>query len=227
MGKLGILLTTVLLVAVLSFSLISGNATPPTAPLTLPDTVRAGENLSLDENNALNVRLGQLLNLNRAFDDCLTSPVALIDEASVILLEQAETIDGNRVLPMGKVLAFIHDLYGVELDLTDLPAAYTATAAGYFDIIPRGYDAMASELIETQIQPDGSIKATAKLTLTGHDSGVTTVQTETVFVPNSASAFGYNIVRAAITADVGDDTGYNVQNPMDLLDGEYDRIAAE
>lgn len=226
MGRLGILLLTLALVAVLSCALISPTASTPDMAERRMDNQPACEQLSLETDNAMRLRLAQLLNLNRAFDDCLLSPAALIDEASVILLDQAETIDGNRVLPMGKVLAFLSDLYGVQPELDDLPAAYTATAPGYFDIIPRGYDAMDSELIEAQPQPDGSIKATAKLTVTAHDGSVCVLDTETVFVPSSTSAFGY-IIQSAVILSGADEAAdsFNLQNPMDLIDSGYDRVS--
>lgn len=226
-GKFGCLLTVVLLLVAVSLSVVNGLGNTPDTLTALPKAVPAAENLALEQNNALDARLGQLLRLNRAFDDSLSAPAALIDEASVILADQAEVIDGKNVLPMGLVLSFIHDLYGVTLDLSDLPAAYTATAPGYFDIMDRECAQMTSELLNTEILPDGHIQAKATLTLNGY-MGETVVQTETVFVQNSGSAFGYNIVSASILCE--DETpvgGYNMENPMDLIEIGYDSICLD
>lgn len=226
MAKIGGLLTVVLLLVAVSLSVVNGVGNSPATLTALPEAAPASENLALEQNNALDARIGQLLDLNRAFDDSLDSPAALIDEASVILADQAETIDGKAVLPQGLVLSFIHDLYGVELDLTDLPEAYTATATGYFDIMERECARMSSRLVDTEILPDGRIKAEAILTLDGY-MGETTVTTETVFVQNPGSAFGYSIVDADIVGTEGATENYNAENPMNLLEIGYDSISLD
>ena len=230
MKKLGIAALIMLLVTVISLSVVSGisaDSTSPAAPV--PTDTDTAKNLAIESNNALNVRLGQLINLNRVFDECMESPAALIDESTIVLLDQTEFVNGNRVIARGRVLSFIYDLYGVRLDLSELPGFYTTTGEEYFDIVPRGYDIMTSTLTGTEILPDGNIKAYAEMTLTGHDGGYeTTVNTETVFVPNPASAFGYNIVSAKIVTDSSfSDNEYNQMNPMDLLDAEYDLISLD
>lgn len=198
------------------------------APEVLPAAKNAEvQPLSLEADNAMKARLSQLINLNRAYDDALTSPAALVDEASLVLIDQAEELDGKPVIETGKVLAFVNDLYGVQLDLTSLPQFYTDASAGYLNIAEREYAQMTSEIESVEFLADGSIKVSALMSISSEYSEDITAKTQTIFRQNPASPFGYNIIDAVITqyGEEIPDT-YSTENPLDVIDG-YDMMSLE
>lgn len=156
-----------------------------------------------ETDTALYARLSQLVDLNRVFDDCFDSDAALVDEASVILLDSAETSEnGDRIIRQSCVISFIYDLYGKVIDPLSLPEVYTAGApAGYFNIIPRGYDEIDSEIISLSVGQDGRITADVKLVICSHWGETTQARASFTFVQNTKSAFGYNLIRAEAVSD--------------------------
>lgn len=152
--------------------------------------------------NALTLRLTQLLNLNRIFDDCIYDSASLVDEASVVLLQDAETDENmDTIISQASILSFIYDMYGVTVDISSLPAEYTDNVPdGYFYVIPRGYDTFSQTITGLSVGDDGKITVTSKLMMNTHEGDVGTGTVTTVFVANSASAFGYNIVSSAVTS---------------------------
>lgn len=197
-------------------------------PEVLPTAKNAEvQPLSLEADNAMKARLSQLINLNRAYDDALASPTALVDEASLVLLDQAEELDGKPVIETGKVLTFVNDLYGIQLDLTSLPKFYTDAQAGYLNIAEREYAQMTSEIESIEFLADGCIKVSALMSISSEYSEDIIAKTQTFFKHNSASPFGYNIIDAVITqyGEEIPDT-YSTENPLDVIDG-YDMMSLE
>ncbi|MGI6270166.1 MAG: hypothetical protein ACOYKJ_06505 [Candidatus Howiella sp.] len=207
MKRTVLVVTATLVFVALTFTALGGiSATESTEP-TLNATSSAPEAAKLaavlnETDTALYARLSQLVQLNRVFDDCFDSDTVLVDEASVILLDSAETLEnGDRVIKQSYIISFIYDLYGKVIDPLSLPSVYTAGApAGYFHIIPRGYDEMESEIISLSVGQDGQITAAVKLTVRSHWGEASEAQATFTFVQNTKSAFGYNLLKAEVTA---------------------------
>lgn len=201
-----LIIAATIVFAALTFTSLGGvsakekAAEAPVAASSMPDTAQLSAVLN-ETDTALYARLSQLIRLNRVFDGCLESDAVLVDEASVILLDSAETLEnGDRVIRQSYVISFIYDLYGKVLDPLALPEVYTAGApSGYFNIIPRGYDTIDSEITSLSVGRDGVITANVRLTLCSPWGEDTELQAAYTFVQNTKSAFGYNLLRAEVT----------------------------
>lgn len=203
MKKAAAVIISVIVFCAISVSALGGLAQPPEN--TLPPAASKDDSaatVNLEDNNALRVRLGQLINLNRVYDDCILSDASLIDEASVVLLKNAETTEnGDVIIRQAGVLSFIQDLYGRAVDISSLPDAYTKDIPdGYFYVVPRGYDAISQTITDLKIAENGIITVCSDMILTSHEGDEVKAVAETDFILNGESAFGYNIVNARIVS---------------------------
>ena len=111
-----LIIAATIVFAALTFTSLGGvsakekAAEAPVAASSMPETAQLSAVLN-ETDTALYARLSQLIRLNRVFDDCLESDAVLVDEASVILLDSAETLEnGDRVIRQSYVisLSLIH-----------------------------------------------------------------------------------------------------------------------
>ena len=182
-----------LLAVVLLCSVCSGAAKTAQTPLALAGS--AGEDWMAETDTALALRLNSLISMNAVFDDCMTDGAALVDAASGILIQQAAVQpDGSRAVPAASVSALISDLYGVQVDLSTLPAAYTqGLPAGYLRVMDHEANPMSQTLTGACLQEDGTVAATASLEYAGK-----ALEVHYTFAADSDSPFGYVILAADI-----------------------------
>lgn len=196
MKKILGLLAALALAAVISCSVLSSPATGSVSALQSADSSQVALLDTADA--ALTQRLKSLISLNAVFDDCVGDTAALVDAASALLEKQAiQTPDGRQVISKAAVQALIFDLYGVEVNLSTLPAAYTAGApAGYLNLLDNGDQVLQQTLTSARMQEDGTIAATAALEYEGE-----TLTVDYTFAISDASQFGYVILAADIVPE--------------------------
>lgn len=154
---------------------------------------------SEQETGVLKARLGQLLKLNRVFDNCLEDDRVLIEEASTVLLDQAvETADGSMIIHQQSVLDFIQDLYGKQADPAAATYEYLPAPEGYFAIPARGYDTYSHDIENLTVLENGNITVLSNMTVSSHDDETYNMRVVTLFQPAPDSPFGYHILRADI-----------------------------
>lgn len=187
--------------AAMSLSLAQPAPAAERQPAASQTTVSQTEESSLSDQEAgvRKARLGQLLKLNRAFDNCISDHRALIEEASIVLLDQAvETADGSMIINQRSVLDFIKDLYGVEADPAAATYEYLPAPEGYFAIPAKGYDTYSHEIENLTELDNGNVTVLSKMTVDSHDGETYTMRVVTLFQPAPDSPFGYHILRADI-----------------------------
>ena len=182
---------------------LSVHMTPSASPKTpaAPEVSAAqpAPEANAQELGAVKARLSQLLKLNRVFDDCMDSDRVLIEEAATVLLDQAvDTPSGDRVINQQSVLTFIKDLYGKEADPVAGKYDFLPAPEGYFAIPARGYDTYTHEIENLRVLENGDVTVLSDMTVETHDGDTFQMRVVTLFRPNAASPFGYNILRADI-----------------------------
>lgn len=150
------------------------------------------------EQGAMKVRLTQLLNLNRVYDEFINDDLALIEEAGITLIDQADEIDGIKMIKKAGVLAFIKDLYGKEVDGNTAVYENFPAPEGYFAILPRGFSGLSHTITGMSMTDEGKIAVVSVMTVDPHDNDSIDLLVESVFKVSEGSAFGYNLVSADI-----------------------------
>lgn len=151
------------------------------------------------KDGVLAARLEHLLNLNRIYDEAFGSDRELIEEVSILLLDQSEADEyGQRYIKQSLVLPFIHDLYGIDADPSAAVYEYLPAPAGYFAIPARGYDTVTHKLLDLAVNEDGTITVHSEMTGFPHDGETYTVRATTVFRAAAGSPFGYQILSSDI-----------------------------
>ena len=126
----------------------------------------------------------RVLMLNRLFGQDVYNEVALVEEAQIALLGEAEVVDGCLSLPRERVNGFIKELYGHTVK--------NSSDGEYYIIAARGFDPIGHVI--TDISTDnGKVVVTSQMRA-GYAEPVEVV---TVLSP-SQNEFGYMILSADI-----------------------------
>lgn len=176
-------------------------AHPASHKATVEETTlsQPAESRETQDLGAVEARLGQLLKLNRVFDNCIDDDRVLIEEAATVLLDEAEeTAEGNMVIRQESVLRFIEDLYGRQADPAAAAYDYLPAPEGYFAIPARGYDTYTHEIENMSELDNGNFTVLSKMTVDTHDGESFSMRVITLFAPAPDSPYGYHILRADI-----------------------------
>lgn len=169
------------------------------APAAETAVSQPAESRETQDLGAVEARLGQLLKLNRVFDNCIDDDRVLIEEAATVLLDQAEeTAEGNMIIRQESVLRFIEDLYGRQADPAAATYDYLPAPEGYFAIPARGYDTYTHEIENMSELDNGNFTVLSKMTVDTHDGESFSMRVITLFAPAPDSPYGYHILRADI-----------------------------
>ena len=183
------------LIMLASFSVISAN------PAEIDSTASA-ENAtvseSFDKEKVLEARFLNMLNHSFAYDEELASVEDLVNCAVTALCVTKGTDDS--FIEESRVEDYLYNMYGVEVEnLSSVNAEYPQKD-GYVYIIPRGYTVYKHTIDSVRLNEDGSYTVTTSVTLDSHD-GKEEGKAVTLFVKNSNSQFGFNIISSDIIVD--------------------------
>lgn len=183
------------LIMLASFSIISAN------PAEV-DGIDSAENATVSENfdkeKVLEARFLNMLNHSFAYDEELASVEALVNCAVTALCVTKGTDDS--FIEESRVEDYLYNMYGVEVEnLSSVNAEYPQKD-GYVYIIPRGYTVYKHTIDSVRLNEDGSYTVTTSVILDSHD-GKEEGKAVTLFVKNSNSQFGFNIISSDIIVD--------------------------
>lgn len=183
------------LAAVLLISCTSLSVSPAaTAPAVSASAVTA----AVDKSAVLNARFLNMLNHSMAYASALDSASELVLCAQAALLQNGGAYDS--FIPEAELSAYLFSMYGVEgVDYAAVTSGFPQKE-GYVYIIPRGFSVYKHSSPVTVENEDGSYTVTTEVEITTHDSGVEYATATTLFVKNSASAFGFNIISSELTS---------------------------
>ncbi len=146
-------------------------------------------------------RFLNMLNHNSSYNEDFYDVDCLVNNAVLQLLDLRSNEDEDFIA-VGLVADYMKDMYGIELvDVSALNAEFPQKE-GHIFIIPRGFSTYSHEFVSSIENEDGSFTVETLVTVTYHDGETETVSAVSLFVPNSASAFGYNLVYSNLLFDV-------------------------
>lgn len=177
-----------------SFSVISAN--PAESDALAADNSAASQ--TADKGKVLEARFLNMLNHSFAYDEELASVEDLVN-CAVTALCVSGNID-DSFIEQSRVEDYLYNMYGVEVENLSSVNADFPKKDGYVYIIPRGYTVYKHAVESVRLNEDGSYTVTTSVTLDSHD-GKGEGKAVTLFVKNSDSQFGFNIISSDIIID--------------------------
>ncbi len=185
--KIKLLCVALLLCTVVFSSLLPVYAVPATKVASAQPSADA----------ALEARFLNMLNHNRVYDDTFLSIDDMVNESVLGLLELRDS-ENEDFIADNYVKDFILSMYGVDIvDMSELNADMPKKE-GFVYIIPRGFEEYRHENVSVRENEDGTLTVTTKVTISLHDGEEISAKAVSLFVKNSESQFGYNIISSNI-----------------------------
>ena len=148
------------------------------------------------EDKVLSARFTNMLNRNYSYDYDFENADILVDNATLALLDNRDKENPDYISD-ALIKGFVDDMYGIEV--TEIADESDMHKEGLVYIVPRGYTEYHHKICKIVPNEDGSFTVNSKVVVSPHDGDEFETTAETLFVPNSKSAFGYNIIYSNLT----------------------------
>lgn len=152
-----------------------------------------------DTDKVLEARFLNMLNHSFAYGEDLGSVEALVN-CSVAALCNMDGGAEESFMDETRVKDYLYNMYGVEVENLSSVNAEFPKKDGYVYIIPRGYTVYKHTVDSVMLNEDGSYTVTTLVNIDSHD-GEENGRAVTLFVKNSDSQFGFNIISSKIIVD--------------------------
>lgn len=152
-----------------------------------------------DTDKVLEARFLNMLNHSFAYGEDLGSVEALVN-CSVAALCNMDGGADESFMDETRVKDYLYNMYGVEVENLSSVNAEFPKKDGYVYIIPRGYTVYKHTVDSVMLNEDGSYTVTTLVNIDSHD-GEENGRAVTLFVKNSDSQFGFNIISSDIIVD--------------------------
>lgn len=153
--------------------------------------------------NANEARFLNMLNHNFVYNADFENADTIVNNASLALLDLRDSTNEDFIKDI-YVKSFVKDMYGIEIaDMSGVNADYPQLD-GYLYIIPRGYATYTHTIISVEQNDDGSFTVVSDVTADNHDAANQTQKAVSLFVPNTESAFGYNMIYCNVISNSTD-----------------------
>ncbi len=180
----------------IAFNFINPTAKPEvTAVQKNEKVITVADNVNL-KNAALNSRFLNMLNHNFVYDNDFYDTEILVNNSALALLNLAQ--DG--FISESYISDYIFNMYGINI--TDFASVNTdfEKKDGFVYVVPRGYNICKHRLESVTDNLDGSYTVITNVEISLDDGSVINDNATTVFLKNTDSQFGYNIVYSEIGA---------------------------
>ena len=154
---------------------------------------------AVDTDKVLEARFLNMLNHSFAYGEDLGSVEALVN-CSVAALCNMDGGAEESFMDETRVKDYLYNMYGVEVENLSSVNAEFPKKDGYVYIIPRGYTVYKHTVDSVMLNEDGSYSVTTLVNIDSHD-GEENGRAVTLFVKNSDSQFGFNIISSEIIVD--------------------------
>ncbi len=180
-------------VVVLSFACVK----PEAADNSLLESTGAAV-ITVSKNNstdkALETRFLNMLNHNFVYNEDFYDDSVLVNNSVLAVLDLAE----DSYIAEDYLKDYVFNMYGkIYKDFSFLGEDFTEKE-GYVYILPRGYNEYSHKIVSVTDNNDGSYTVISDVEISYEDGSVETLVCETVFLENTESAFGYNIMYSDI-----------------------------
>ena len=152
-----------------------------------------------DTDKVLEARFLNMLNHSFAYGEDLGSVEALVN-CSIAALCNMDGGAEESFMDETRVKDYLYNMYGVEVENLSSVNAVFPKKDGYVYIIPRGYTVYKHTVDSVMLNEDGSYTVTTLVNIDSHD-GEENGRAVTLFVKNSDSQFGFNIISSEIIVD--------------------------
>lgn len=153
--------------------------------------------------NANETRFLNMLNHNFVYNTDFDNADTIVNNASLALLDLRDSTNEDFIADF-YVKGFVKDMYGIEIaDMSGLNAEYPQLD-GFLYIVPRGYTTYTHKIVSVEQNEDGSYTVVSDVVISDHDVASKTQKAVSLFVENSESAFGYNMIYCNIVANSTD-----------------------
>ena len=143
--------------------------------------------------NVNETRFLNMLNHNFVYNTDFDCVDTVVNNSSLALLDLRDSANEDFIVET-YVKGFVKDMYGIEIaDMSGINADYPQLP-GYLYIIPRGYTTYNHTIVSVEQNDDGSYTVISDVTIGDHDVAAKKQKAVSLFVENSDSAFGYNMI---------------------------------
>ena len=152
-----------------------------------------------DAAKVLETRFLNMLNHNYVYGEAFYSVEDIVNYSMPALLDLREE-DGSYI-KSEYVSDYVYNMFGIEItDFSDINADFEQRD-GYVFILPRGYEVYKHSVISVTANEDGTYTVKTEVEVATHDGSSATEICETLFVRNTQSQFGFNIVHSNFLAE--------------------------
>lgn len=146
----------------------------------------------------LHSRFLNMLNHNYVYDDNFYFDDVLVNNSIIALLDLRDK-ENEDYIKSAYVSDYIFNMYGkIYNDYSFLNPDFPQLE-GYVYILPRGYTEYEHSIVSVEKNLDGSFTVVTDVTYENHDGFSVTEKATTLFIENTESAFGFNILYSEIT----------------------------
>ena len=146
---------------------------------------------TFDPNKVLETRFLNMLNHSFVYSNDFDDIDIIVNNSAVALLDKKVDDD---YLEADVLNGYLFDMYGFKVDDFSKINDGFKFKEGYAYISPMGYATYKHEAVDLKTNPDGTYTFLTNVEIKTHDQQVILTTAETVFVKNSESVFGFNIV---------------------------------
>ena len=155
------------------------------------------------EKSVNETRFLNMLNHNFVYNSDFDNADTIVSNASLALLDLRDSANEDYIADTF-VKGFVKDMYGIEIaDMSGINADYPQLE-GFLYVVPRGYTSYNHTIVSVEENEDGSYTVVSDVTVNDHDAAGKPQKAVSLFVKNSDSAFGYNIIYCNIVANSTD-----------------------
>lgn len=191
--RLSVAVSLLLCVCALSFGFNTHAVKTSIQPETRESGVITVSNNSV-KNGVLESRFLNMLNHSFVYDNDFYDDEILVNNSILALLDLAQ----NGFVKENYVSDYIFNMYGkVFTDFSEINVGLEQKQ-GYVYVVPRGYSICTHEIVSVTDNEDGSYTVVTNVEISLDDGSVINDTATTVFLKNSESQFGFNIVYSEI-----------------------------
>lgn len=192
----GVLTAVVLVLCILSALIIN----KPEKNVTVSPNTLSSVTINLSDTDSsskvLQSRFLNMLNHNFVYGEDYLYVDKIFNLSTIALLDRAD--ETKEFIDETVVLSYIYDMYGIKIEDASAFNSDFPQKDGYVYIIPQGFTVYKHSNAKYTQNEDGTYTVETTVSVEGHDGEIKNLTAKTLFVKNSASSFGFNIVYCEI-----------------------------
>lgn len=147
----------------------------------------------VNSQKVMEARFLNMLNNNYVYSEAFDSLEDIVNDSVIALLDSREG-ENESYISQTTVNEYLYDMFGFKVyDYSEINKDFPYME-GYVYILPRGYAKYEHSAVSITENEDGTFTFISDVKIKTHDGYESTNRAKTLFVKNSDSVFGYNIV---------------------------------